>query len=300
MQGLVALVVVSLLAGVLACRTGRFPVQTPDALNALVLNVALPALVLRSLHRVQLDAGLAFGAAMLWLQFLLALGVFALVGRWARMSRGTIGALALTAGLSNTAFVGLPVIEATLGPVALGPAVFVDQLGSFLLVCSLAMAVAAGAAGQKVSLGRVVRKVLFFPAFIALVVALLLRPLPIPGWVDDTLLRLGALLTPLALFSVGFQLQWQGARDRLGPLCAGLGYKLVLSPLVFGALMLLFEPWGSVTWKVTVLQCAMPPMVTGGILASQYQLDPPLAAAMVGLGIPVAAGTLALIFLSFG
>jgi predicted permease len=292
MQGLVALVVVSLLAGMLARRTRRFPAQTPEAVNALVLNVALPALVLRAMHKVPLEPGLLYAAGMLWLQFGLALGLFALLARFTGMSRGTVGALALTAGLSNTAFVGLPVIEATLGRTALGPAVFVDQLGSFLVVCSLGMVVAAGAAGRKVDLATVARKVLLFPAFMALVASLLLRPFALPPWADLTLLRLGDLLTPLALFSVGFGLRVQGLRERLGTLSAGLTYKLVLSPLVFGAVLLVVEPQASLTWKVTVLQCAMPPMVTGGILAAQHELDPPLAAAMVGVGLPVSVLTL--------
>ena len=45
---------------------------------------------------------------------------------------------------------------------------------------------------------------------------------------------------------------------------------------------------------------AMPPMVTGGILASQNDLDPPLAAAMVGVGIPLSAATIAAFVHFFG
>ena len=295
MSGLIALVVLSLAAGMVARRTGAFPAQTSDVLNAVVLKVALPALVLRAMHRVPLEPALLAGAGMLWLQFLLALGFFVVVGRVFKLSRATVGALTLTAGLSNTAFVGLPVIEAALGPSALGPAVFVDQVGSFLVVCSLGMAVAAGAAGRKLDLRAVVKKVVLFPPFIALVAALLLRPVAFPFWLDETLHRVGQLLTPLALLSVGFQLRVRGAAGRFKPLLGGLAFKLVLAPLALGAVMLVFEPSSSLIWKVTVLQCAMPPMVTGGILAAQHDLDPPLAAAMVGVGLPVSAATLAAI-----
>jgi hypothetical protein len=37
----------------------------------------------------------------------------------------------------------------------------------------------------------------------------------------------------------------------------------------------------------------MPPIVTGGIIAAQHELDPPLAAAMVGVGLVVSAASLA-------
>lgn len=289
MQGLVALVVLSLGAGMLARRSKRFPPQTAEAVNALVLNVALPALVLRSMHRVALEWSLVAAAGMLWLQFLLAAVLFLLLGRVTRLPRGSVGALVLTAGLSNTAFVGLPLIEATLGKGALGAAVFVDQAGSFLVVATLGLAFAAALSGRKLTPRAVVTRLLAFPAFLALIAAFALRGFAFPLWLDATLLRLGELLTPLALFSVGFQLRLGGVRERLGPLSLGLGYKLVLSPLLFGALFLLFEDRSSTTWMVTVMQCAMPPMVTGGILAAQHDLDPPLAAAMVGVGLPLSA-----------
>ncbi len=293
MQGLVALVVLSLAAGMIARRTKRFPLQTAEAVNALVLNVALPALVLRAMHRVELEWGLLAGAAMLWLQFLFAALLFTGLGRLARLPRGTVGALVLTAGLSNTAFMGLPIIEATLGRDALGTAVFVDQLGSFLLVATLGLAFAAAASGRRLEPRAVAAKLLGFPAFIALACAFALRGVEFPLWLDTTLLRLGELLTPLALFSVGFQLRLGKVRERLGALALGLGYKLVLAPLLLALTLLLFEDRASQTWTVTVLQCAMPPMVTGSILAAQHDLDPPLAAAMVGVGIPVSAATLA-------
>ncbi len=293
MSGLVALVVLSLGAGMVARRTGAFPAHTSEVLNAVVLKVALPALVLRAMHTVPLEPSLLLGAGMLWLQFLFAFGFFAALGRLFKLTRATVGALTLTAGLSNTAFVGLPVIEAVLGPKALGPAVFVDQVGSFLVLCSLGMAVAAGSAGRSLDARGMLRKVVLFPPFLALVAALLLRPFEFPAWFDETLHRVGQLLTPLALLSVGFGLRVRGAAGRLGPLSAGLLFKLVLAPLALGALLLVLEPPGSLTWQVTVLQCAMPPMVTGGILAAQHDLDPPLAAAMVGVGLPVSVATLA-------
>lgn len=293
MSGVIALLVTSLSLGLLAQRVRAFPENTASGVNAVVLYVALPALVLRAIHSVQFDAALLWGAAMLWLQFLVAVALFKLVGRLARFSSGTVSALVLTAGLSNTAFIGLPVIEAVLGPGALGVGVFVDQLGSFLVMATVGIAFAARAAGHRGDPRGQVRKVLLFPPFLALVAAFLLRPVAFPSWMEVTLVRLGDLLTPLALFSVGFQLQLRGLKEHLAPLSAGLGFKLIASPVLFGAILAVFIPADSMPWEVTVLQCAMPPMVTGGILATQHDLNPRLAAAMVGLGIPLSAVTLA-------
>lgn len=292
MAGLLSLLFISLGLGALARRTKLFPVHTHSGLNAVVLYVALPALVLRSIHEVPFSAKLLAGAAMMWLIFLGALGLFTLFGRVARLSSRTVGALVLTAGLCNSAFIGLPVLEALWGREAVGIGVFVDQLGSFLVMSTIGLGFAAAASGGTAHPKLLAKRVLFFPPFLALILALLLRPVAYPEWLTYVLDRLGSILTPLALFSVGFQLQLGALRERVVPLFAGLAYKLVLAPAVAAVLMLLFASPETLVWKATVVQTAMAPMVTGGIIASQYDLDPPLAAAMLGVGIPLSAATL--------
>ncbi|HEX8433849.1 MAG TPA: AEC family transporter, partial [Archangium sp.] len=69
MSQLVGLLAASLVLGALARRSGRFPEQTSLVLNAFVLNVALPALVLRVVHTVSLAPELLAAAATPWLVF---------------------------------------------------------------------------------------------------------------------------------------------------------------------------------------------------------------------------------------
>jgi hypothetical protein len=47
--------------------------------------------------------------------------------------------------------------------------------------------------------------------------------------------------------------------------------------------------------KVSILQCAMPPMVTAAILSQDNDLRPELAARLVGFGLPVALLTTTLL-----
>jgi malate permease and related proteins len=291
---LVGLLAISLVLGALARRGGRFPEQTPLALNAFVLNVALPALVLRVVHRLEMRPGLLAAAAMPWLVFGGAWVLLRAVGPRLGFSRGTVGALVLTGGLSNTAFVGLPLIEGLLGPPALEVAVVVDQLGSFLVLATVATLFAARAAAHDTRASALLGKVARFPPFLALGVALLARPWEWPGWVELVLERLGDLLTPLALFSVGFQLRLSGVRGRVRALALGLGYKLVLAPLLVALVLLALPGIRPLTFTVSVLQCAMAPMVSGAILAAEHELDPELSALMVGLGIPLSFATVPL------
>jgi hypothetical protein len=285
----ISLLGVCLVLGALARRSGRFPLQTAPVLNAFILFVALPALVLRVVHRLEFRAELLAAAASPWLVFLGAMAFFRVLGPRLGLARASIAALVLTAGLSNTAFVGLPMAEALLGREGLAVAVVVDQLGSFLLVATLATLVAARASAGAEGLrpAELLRKVVTFPPFLALVLGLVLRPWSFPAGLEALLERLGSTLTPLALFSVGFQLQAAGLRSRAGALALGLGYKLALAPALVVAGLWAMPEVAPIVRETIVLQNAMAPMVSGAILASEHELDPDLAALMVGLGIPL-------------
>jgi malate permease and related proteins len=289
MISILSLLGMCLALGVLARRSDRFPPQTVPVLNSFIIAVALPSLVLRVVHKLEFHLALLAAAASPWVIFVVAVALFRGVGARVGLKRESIAALVLTGGLSNTAFVGLPMAEALLGREGLAVAVVVDQLGTFLVLATLATLFATrAAAGEDEALrpAALLRKVVVFPPFIALVLALVLRPLSFPAWVDTVLERLGSTLTPLALFSVGFQLQLRGLRARAGALALGLGFKLVLAPaLVVLALWAL--PVAPIVREATIMQNAMAPMVSGAILAAEHKLDPELAALMVGFGIPL-------------
>ncbi|MGZ3460757.1 MAG: AEC family transporter, partial [Archangium sp.] len=294
MSQLVGLLAASLVLGVLARRSGRFPEQTALALNAYVLNVALPALVLRAVHRLTLVPELLAAAATPWLVFGGAWLLFRALGPRLGLAPGTVAALVLTGGLSNTSFVGLPLIEGLRGREGLQVAVVIDQLGSFLALGTVATLFAARAAAKDTRLLPLLKRVGGFPPFLALGVAFLSHPWSWPAWVDVVLGRLGDLLTPLALFSVGFQLRLSGLRGRGRALSLGLVYKLALAPLAIALLLLAVPGMGRLTFEVTVLQAGMAPMVTAAILAADHGLDPELSALMVGLGIPLSFATVPL------
>ncbi|HYO53638.1 AEC family transporter [Archangium sp.] len=291
MNQLVGLLAASILLGAVARRSGRFPEQTALALNAFVLNVALPALVLRAVHRLTLAPELLVAAATPWLVFGGAWLFFRVLGPRLGFPPDSVAALVLTGGLGNTAFVGLPLIEGLVGRDGLRVAVVIDQLGSFLVLGTVATLFAARAAAKDTRPVALLKKVVGFPPLLALVAAFLAHPWDWPAWVDVVLGRLGDLLTPLALFSVGFQLRPSGVKGRVRALALGLGYKLVLAPLGIALLLLALPGMGRLSFEVSVLQAAMAPMVTGAILAADNGLDPELCALMVGLGIPLSFAT---------
>lgn len=289
------LLTLCLIAGVLLRRSGKVPADGHKSLNVFVIYVALPALVLQHVHALRLEPGLLMPALMPWLVFAAGTALFLLLLRAGILSRQTTGALILTSALGNTSFVGLPMIEAFYGKELLGVGVIADQLGTFMCLNVPGIILAARLAArseEEARAGAIASKILLFPPFVALLVALALRPVAYPPWADALLARLGDSLTPIALISVGLQLQLGDLR-RLGrELSLGLGYKLLVAPalvlLVFGILLGARGP----TFQVTVFEAAMAPMITGSIVAQEHDLDPPLAALMVGVGVPISFLTL--------
>ena len=286
------LLILCFVAGMLLRRSGRMPEQAPATLNSFIIHVSVPALALLYLHDLKFSSDIALVVAMAWLQFGLAAGFFWLVGRKLALSRATTGALMLTGGMGNTSFFGLPMIEAYYGQQGIATGILVDQAGSFLVLSTLGIFVAGLYSSGRPTKNEIVRRIVQFPPFIALIVALLLIPVDYPLWFSVVLKRLGDTLAPLALLSVGFQLRFGHLSGNGRNLALGLTFKLLLAPL---AIFLLYVPLlgaHGTAIQVTLFEAAMPPMITAAIVAGEHDLDPDLCNLMVAVGIPVSFFTL--------
>jgi hypothetical protein len=283
------------LLGMLLRRSGRLPPNAHAALNGFVIHISLPAVTLLYVHGLQMDATLLFPVAMAWVMFGAGLLVFRVVGGALALPRETVGALILTGSLANTSFIGLPMIETYYGPRGLGLGILIDQMGTYLVLSTLGLLVAAVYGhGAGISARSVARRVLTFAPFLALVVAVLLIPVRYPAWFEALLQRLGATLVPLALVSVGYQIQWSAVRGKLRELGLGLGFKLLAGPAIVALLFAGLLGARGETIQITIFEAAMAPQIGAAIVAVDHDLDPPLVTLMVGIGIPLSFLTLAL------
>lgn len=286
------LLVVCLAAGALARATGRAPAGSSRVLSRLVVDLALPALTLLVVHDAPAVASapsLALALAAPWAAFAASTAAVLVASRAFGLPRATTAVMILGAGLGNTSFVGFPLVEALYGRDALADAVVVDQ-ATFLLLALVAPAVVAWGKGESPPRARdALARVLAFPAFGALLVALATRSFAYPPALHALLERLGALVTPLALLAVGEHVvvPARALLRHARELGLGLVLRLALAPAL---VLLVARALGAApgrAFDVAMVEIGMPPMVTAALLAIEAGVAPELAALFVGLGVPI-------------
>ncbi|MCP4292047.1 MAG: AEC family transporter [bacterium] len=290
-----ATILLCMTAGYLLRRSGKFTEKSSSALNVFALNVAFPPLIIHhipaSLKHTGFSMELLVPISMAWILVLVALIVFNVLGRIFKWKKETIGALVLTAGFGSTSFVGFPIIEALLGSKAMDTAIIVSQAGTFLALSTIGLVIATVYSKHDTTLPAILKRLATFPPFLALVFSILiyLMGITIPAKIDAVLVKLAASLTPVILVSVGSKLHFKFdlVKPHQGPLLTGLFFKLIFSPILFWLLYGQILHDYSKAAEITLLESAMAPVVTGAIIAAQFELDAKLAYLLVGIGVPL-------------
>lgn len=280
------LVLVYLVIGFLLRRLPQFPQETGLVLNQYVLFVALPALVLQKIPLLEFSSQLWLPAITPWVVLLIVAGLIILAGRLWRWEKTTVGALLVVLPLGNTSFLGFPMVEAFFGDQALPYAMIYDQAGSFLALATYSTILAAwyNPNAATPTAGQIIKRVLTFPSFVALVLALCLKSVTYPAFFNLVLDSLAATLVPVIMIAVGFQFRLQLDNKEAKPLIFALGVKLLLMPLLALGFLSLFQP-DPLLLQVVVFEAAMPPMVSAGAIAIGAGLALRLVPALVGLGL---------------
>ena len=283
------LLFVCLIIGIVLKKSKIIPDNFHTSLNAFVINISLSAFSLYYISKIELNSSVIYPVLVVWIGIFAAILFFAGLGKIFGWKSSLIGALIMCAGFGNTSFVGIPLIQAMYGEEGLKTVMLVDQPG-FVALSTVGILVANFYSGSKDSLLKHLSKILKFPPFIAFVIALLLNifSIEIPKDFDEVLMKLGATTVPLALVSVGSQMQWEKIERKEGfHLFIGLLFKLVLLPLLILVIYkYIFHQSGDVI-DICILEAAMAPMITAAIIASAHDLEPKFCNLMVAVGIPL-------------
>jgi predicted permease len=229
--------------------------------SKVLLFVCQPCLAIYSFSGVELDGEML---ASLGVFALLCLAVFAVMLGGAylvlykKCEKPIFRILTIATTFSNCAFFGIPIIEAVMPDRAAGVIVYTTVFAVVMNVVGWTIGSAIIARNVKY---MSLKKIIFNPAMIGLVVSLVIALLKIPIHPDlfAMITSLAKMCTPLSMIIMGMRL----ATMRLGALFVDLriyltvAVKQFIMPLV-GFLMVLFLPIASDVKAVFFIMCACP------------------------------------------
>ena len=270
------------------------PAHVP-VLNGLVVNVTLPALIVKGLigtpHLALRDALPPVG--LIVTQFV-ALGLLYALGRALRFARPVQGAMMLTGTFSNTSFLGYPITLALL-PHFFPETILIDQFGMTIMMYFTAAIVGAtwGAADEPGAVRAALKRFLRSPIFIAAIVGSLTHLVHWPSALFQTpalsaighilMLCLGYLgqgTTPIVLLALGVALRPNALLRYPTPIVVACTVKLLVVPAVMWVVLRLFGLHGGAVAD-GVLIAAMPTSVVTSVLSAEYDMAGEYAVSVV-------------------
>jgi len=267
------------------------------ALTGLVYVLLLPALVLKVLWVAPLSSesvriavlaatGVLLGLASAWTWF-----------RRVHTPQAAAGAMILAAGFPNVTYLGLPVLQQSLGDWASRVAIQYDLFACTPLLLSLGVVIARHH-GHHDGREPLLHALLTVPPLWAAAAAVALSALhvPLPVALHGLLEMLSQGVVPLMLVALGMGLRWDSWHPGMLPqLLPVMLVQLLLTPALIWALSGLMA-LDSDLRRAVVLEAAMPTMVLGIVLTDRYGLDSGLYAAAVTLSTALSMLTLPLWF----
>lgn len=274
-----------ILAGIFFRKSKTLPKDAHKGINAWIIYIALPAVSFKYFPHITFTKDLLLpilAPIAVWFCGWLYITFYKKLNP--EVSKATTGGLTLTSSLSNTSFIGFPLIMAYFSEKELAIAIICDQV-TFAMLSTFGIIVAIRSSqGQHLSARVVIKKVLTFPPLIASILALVLpRYLDISA-LDPVFDKLAGTVGPLALFSIGLQLKFGGWFSELKHISTALIYKLILAPLVVLLIAIAFN-FSGITAKIAIFEMAMPTLLTAGVIADQYNLNSKVTNLVVGIGI---------------
>lgn len=267
-------------------------------LNKFIIYFALPAMVLLQTPKIQFSMDTIIPVYIAWITMASCAILVYFFSKRYNFSREVTGALMLVTVLTNSTFVGIPVITAHLGKEALPFIVLYDQLGTSFWLATYGTFIAAyyGSKGT-VSIWMISKKIARFPPLVAFIFAIAFSSYSYPSFIIVILEFLTMLIVPMALISVGLQLEFRLSTSDVKPFVLSLVLKLIISPIIAIIVCYYFGWIDLLIGKVSILESGMAAMITAGVIASIHGLAPRLSNAIVAYGILLSLFTSWILFL---
>jgi malonate transporter len=289
-----AIIVTGWLAGWL----GYLSRSLADALVHFAYNVAMPALLIVTIAQeparnlLEWRFLLAFGGGSL---LCFALVFLAARAGWKRdLAASTI--YGMTAAMTNTGFVALPILHAVYGQPAVLPAAVATVFVAAVMFPITVILVESDKHVVREPSDRpagLFKQILLNPMVLSTLIGLVwaISGLPIPAPVTGYLNIIAAALTPCALFAIGLGLSVDGVRANFTASIALAVVKLLVLPLIVYGLCVAtgLKPLYTVA---AVVCAAVPTAKTMYVLAHEHKIEEPLVAATISITTMLSVATL--------
>ena len=249
-----------------------------------IMYVGFPALVINNIYHLKFTSDVFMALLTGWIALILNILFSYKVATLIKLDKKSAISFVMVSTFANTGFLGYPFILSLYGSEGLRYAVIFDNLAMFLPIYILAPILISFAKEEK-SFKVDLKKLLLFPPFTALLIALFLKPFQLPSIVLKILDMLGSTVIPLILFSVGMNLRFSSIKKDIKIISLVLFIKQLLLPLSVLIILLILGVSLTLPWKVAILQLSMPPMVLASIFVIEANLNKDIAVSSVALGI---------------
>ena len=282
------LIIFCLTAGVISRKLNWVPKDGYKSLNAWVLYFGLPAISFKFLPKLSWDNSLYFTMLCPLVVLFSSILIFHFIGKLLALSKRTVHTLMLVGGLSNTSFVGFPLITAYYGEASLPIGIVSDQMTFFLLSTIGVFIATKGSLSKsgKIGINYIVKRVFTFPPFIGCMMAIILSKIIDFSFLDDFFQMIASTVSPIALFSIGLQLNFAILKSEIPAITYAIMFKLIFAPLLVFIIALFVGIHGNIM-EVSVFEMAMPSLVATSIVLSQFKLNSKIGNSVIGLSIPL-------------
>ncbi len=290
------LILLAIAVGYFINRLNIFSKDAPAILNQFVIYISLPAMIILQVPKLTFSMDTLIPIIVAWGVMGISAILVLLFARIFSFSKEITGSLMLVAILTNSSFMGIPIINAYMGESSLAYILVYDQLGTFIALATYGTFIASYYSSKsQISFKIITLKVLTFPPFLSLVLALLLMGVEFHPVLSKVLSSFANTIVPIALVAVGLQLQFKLPREDLKPFSVALFIKLIIAPIIAIVICKIFN-WNNQAAMVSIMEAAMAPMITAGAIASMAGLAPRLSSAIVGYGILISFITTGILF----
>lgn len=291
-----ALILLAILIGYVISRLNIFSKDAPTILNQFVIYISLPAMILLQVPKLSFSIDMVIPIVIAWGVMSISAILILLLSRFFSFSREITGCLMLVSILTNSSFLGIPIINAYMGESALAYVLVYDQLGTFIALATYGTFIASYYSNKtQLTFKIITLKVFTFPPVIALISSIFLMGVEFNPIISKVLNSFANTIVPVALVAVGLQLKLKISKEDLKPFSVALSVKLIIAPIIAIGICSLFN-WNNQASIVSIMEAGMAPMITAGAIASMAGLAPRLSSVIVGYGILISFITTGILF----